>query len=92
MLEVLFLIWFCKQLAGMARDKGRSGGWGSLGAILWLGGEVGGAILGISSASDAGAMYGYAILGALVGAVVAYVIVATLERRSTDEIPIARVV
>ena len=94
MLEILFLVWFCRKLAGMARDKNRSGSWGALGAILWIGGEVGGLAYGFSKPySSQGSVYGYAILFAVVGAVVAYIIVATLKPIPRDgELPTARVV
>ena len=29
MLEILFLVWFCKKLASIAREKNRPGGWGA---------------------------------------------------------------
>lgn len=92
MLEILFLIWFCKRLAEMARGKERSGGWGALGAILWVGGEIGGAIIGAKSGSDGMGLYGYALIGAVVGAIAAYVIVAALPKLPPRDFPTARVV
>ena len=78
MLEIAFLVWFCKKLASMAREKNRNGIWGGLGALFWIGGEILGFMTGGTRAvTDMGA-YGYAILGAIVGAVLAYVIVKAL--------------
>ena len=94
MLEILFLVWFCKKLAAMARDKNRAGGWGSLGALLWIGGELGGAVVGAGASGAEGmGLYGYALLGAGLGALIAYVIVASLTPIPRDgDLPIARVI
>jgi hypothetical protein len=93
MLEILFLIWFCKKLAAIARDKNRPGGWGALGAILWVSGEITGAVLGAKTGSGGTALYGCAIAGALLGALVAYVIVMMLKPEPKDgDLPVARIV
>lgn len=92
MLEILFLIWFCKKLASMAQAKGRSSGWGALGALLWVGGEIGGAVIGVRNGSMGFGLYGYALLGAGVGAGLATVIVTSLGRRAPPGFPTARVV
>jgi len=92
MLEILFLIWFCKKLSAMAREKNRPGSWGALGAVLWISGEVGGFLLAITGGAEEMAIYGYALLGALLGAVLAYVIVATRRPIPRDgDLPVARV-
>jgi len=77
MIEVLFLVWFVRKLSAMARAKGRSGGWGGLGALFWIGGEVIGFIIG-GVAGSGGAAYGLALLCAAAGAGVAYAIVNSL--------------
>ena len=94
MLEIIFLIWFCKKLAGMARAKNRSGGWGALGAVMWVGGEVGGFVVGAGHAhGDTGTAYLYAILSAVAGAIVAFIIVKSLSEIPLDtNFPSARVV
>ena len=93
MLEILFLIWFCKKLASMARDKNRPGSWGALGAILWIGGEIGGAVLGASGGSDGTGLYAYAIMGAILGATAAFIIVSSLKPIPRDgDLPEARIV
>ena len=93
MLEILFLVWFCKKLATIARDRNRAGGWGAVCAILWITGEVGGAIFGASSGAMGTGLYGYAILGALLGAVIAYIVVASVKPIPRDgDLPAARVV
>ncbi len=94
MLEILFLVWFCKKLAAIAREKNRPGSWGAVGAIGWIGGEIGGAVLGASSSNAQGMdLYGYAIMGAIVGAVSAWLIVRSLSVIPVDTgLPTARVV
>jgi uncharacterized membrane protein YeaQ/YmgE (transglycosylase-associated protein family) len=92
MLEIIFLIWFCQRLAAKAREKNRSGGWGALGAILWVGGEISGAVIGVKGGAQELGLYGYALLGAILGAVIAYVIVASLKPIPRDgDLPTARV-
>lgn len=93
MLEILFLVWFCKKLASIARDKNRSGGWGALGAIFWVGGEVSGFVVGTSGHADGGAAYGFALVGAVIGALIAFMIVKSLPELPQDgDFPNARVV
>ena len=93
MLEILFLIWFCKKLAAIARDKNRSGSWGALGALGWIGGEVSGFVLAYKAGSVGMGGYGYALLGAILGATIAYVIVQALPKIPFDkDFPTARVV
>ncbi len=77
MLEVLFLIKFTRHLAKMAREKGRSGGWGGLGVAFWIGGELTGFIVGGLADAGAGA-YLVALLFAAMGATAAYFIVKSL--------------
>jgi hypothetical protein len=81
MLEILFLVWFVRRLAAIAKAKGRTGGWGGLGAAFWIGGEFAGFIAG--SLADAGAAaYLVALVCAGVGAAVAYLIVKSLPAAS----------
>ncbi|MBN9118303.1 MAG: hypothetical protein J0I06_03935 [Planctomycetes bacterium] len=87
MLEIIILITLCKNIAAKARDKGRSGGgFGFLLVVLWLGGEIFGAIVGaaLSVARNGGGepdmllTYGGALAGAIVGALVAFGIVSAI--------------
>lgn len=78
MLEIAFLVWFCRKLASIAKGKGRSGSWGALGALLWIGGEISGFVVGTLADAEAGS-YLVALLFAGLGAVVAYVIVSALK-------------
>ncbi len=93
MIEIIILVQFCKKLAAIAREKNRSGSWGAVGAVGWIGGEVAGAVIGASGGSEGMNLYGFAILGAIVGAIIAYVIVKSLKELPTDpNFPTARVV
>lgn len=78
MLEIAFLVWFCRKLASIAKGKGRSGSWGALGALLWIGGEITGFVVGTLGDLEAGS-YLVALLFAGLGAVIAYVIVSALK-------------
>jgi hypothetical protein len=77
MLEIIFLVWFVKKLAAIATSKGRSPGWGGLGALFWIVGEITGLAIGMSMDLGAGG-YLFALVGAGAAAVVAYVIVNSL--------------
>ncbi len=78
MLEILFLVWYVRKLSSMARAKGRSGGWGGLGAGFWIGGELTGFIVGEIADAGAGG-YALALLFAAIGAGIAYAIVSALR-------------
>jgi hypothetical protein len=82
MLEILFLVWFVRKLSAMAKAKGRSGGWGGLGAAMWIGGEIVGVIVGGIADAGAGA-YLLALLFAGIGAVISYVIVSSLKSEAS---------
>lgn len=82
MLEIAFLVWFCRKLASIAKGKGRSGSWGALGALLWIGGEISGFVVGTIAEAEAGA-YLVALLFAALGAVVAYVVVSALKSEAS---------
>src|ERR1700722_16006039 len=80
MLEIFFLVRFVKRLSKIAKEKGRSGGWGGLGVALWLGGEITGFAIGAFAFDDLGAgAYLVALLCAAVGATVAYFVVKSLR-------------
>jgi hypothetical protein len=78
MLEIIFLIWFGRKLATMAKEKGRSGAWAMLGVGMWIGGEIFGFVLGMLLEMDAG-MYIAGLGCAVLGAVVSYGIVSSLS-------------
>jgi uncharacterized membrane protein YeaQ/YmgE (transglycosylase-associated protein family) len=91
MIEIIILVQFCKKLAAIAREKNRSGSWGAVGAVGWIGGEITGAVVGASGGSEGMNLYGVAILGAIVGAILAYVIVKSLKELPTNpDFPSAR--
>jgi hypothetical protein len=55
MIEILVLMNLCRKLSAMAAEKGRSRGWGALGALAWFGGEVIGFLIGVALDLGAGA-------------------------------------
>jgi hypothetical protein len=79
-LEIVFIIWLTRRLARVAEQRGHSKGWGALGAIFWIAGEIIGLVIGFALELDMGA-YGLALLGAGAGATLAYAIVANLGSR-----------
>lgn len=87
MLEVLFLSWFARSLAAKAKAKGRSGWWGGLGVLLWIGGEITGFVIGVATELGQGASYLLAIVMAALGAVIAYVTVSSLG--GSDAVPVS---
>lgn len=85
MLEILFIIFLFKKLKIRALAKNRSKGLAWLLPSLWLGGEflggiIGGIILAVQGKAVDGnlALYGYALLGAVLGAGLAFLIVRLL--------------
>lgn len=93
MIEIIILVQFCKKLAAIAREKNRSSSWGAVGAVGWIGGEITGAVIGASGGAQSMNLYGFALLGAVVGALVAYLIVKSLKEIPVDpNFPTARVI
>ncbi len=78
MLEILFLSWFARKLAAIAKGKGRSGRWGGLGVLFWITGEISGFVIGLASDVGEGGAYLLAIVLAGLGALIAYLIVNSI--------------
>jgi hypothetical protein len=67
MLEILFVIYLCKQLGNVLRNKGRAPGWyQAMLVAFWIVGEIMGGI--IAMVITGGEFTALAYLGALVGA------------------------
>ena len=79
MLEIIFIIFLTKKLASMAKAKGRSAGWAAFGPVLWIVGEITGAAVGAMIGMDELALYGGALVGAFIGAGIAFAIVSSLS-------------
>ena len=93
MLEIFFLAKFCKSLAATAREKNRPTSWAALGALLWIGGEITGAVIGVGNHANGMNLYGAALIGAVIGAVVAWMVVKNLSTiPNAAPLPTARVV
>ena len=89
MLEILFLVYLCKQIGKILRDKGRSPGWFQfLLVVLWLGGEFFGAVVAsVLGVGEAGGVYLGALLGAAGGAVLGFVIAKSVAPASALQPP-----
>ncbi len=79
MLEIMLLIFLTRKVGGIIEGKGRKAGWFKAMTVgLWIGGEIGGAIIGgiVVAISGAGQflIYVAALLGAAAGAGIAYLI------------------
>ena len=78
MLEILFLVFLVRKLSALAKSKGRSGGWGALGAGFYIGGELTGFIVG--GIADLGmGSYLVALAFAAMGALASWLIVRSLS-------------
>jgi uncharacterized membrane protein YeaQ/YmgE (transglycosylase-associated protein family) len=86
MLEIIALIYLTRRVGEIAREKGRKAGWFKLmTVVLWLGCEIGGAIAGGIATALMGwpeaVIYVFALVGAVVGAALSFLIVKTLPVR-----------
>ena len=95
MIEILILFSLCKQIGQKARDKGRKAtGYQFMLVMFWFGGEIvtaliAGIILGVMYGDQAESYmliaYAAAIVGAALGALVAFQIVAMLPEAGYEE-------
>jgi hypothetical protein len=83
MLEIILIVSLSKKLAAQAAAKGRSKMWGGLLVAFWLIGEVLGFVVGAALEMEFGA-YGLALMGAGIGAIAAFGVVAMLSREQTS--------
>lgn len=79
MLEIIAIVILTGRLKSTASSKGRSAWWAALLPVLWLGGEFAGGMVATLAGLDGFALYGVAIVGAAIGAGLAYVIVNALS-------------
>lgn len=85
MIEILFLMFFTRRIGAVVSAKGVSpGGYKALAVALWIGGEVIGAIAGVSLGADGGGLYVGALLGAGCGALIAWLVANGVESRKVD--------
>lgn len=75
MLEIILMVVLAGKLSAIAKTKGRSGGWAALGPVFWIVGEVTGAAVAMMAGMDGLGLYGGALAGAAVGALLAFVVV-----------------
>jgi hypothetical protein len=78
MLEIVGIVMFAKHLAGIAENKGRAKGWAALGVLGWIVGEILGAIVGAALIGEGLGLYLTALVGAAIGAGIAWLIVSNL--------------
>jgi uncharacterized membrane protein YeaQ/YmgE (transglycosylase-associated protein family) len=93
MLEIIILWALTRRIGGIVEEKGRKSGWYKLlTVVLWFGGEFAGAIFGalVTGVDESGqcTVYIFALLGAAVGAGIAYAIANSLSPVHTSVAPI----
>ena len=86
MLEILALVYLTRRIGDIAREKGRKAGWFKfMTVVLWIGCEIGGAVAGGIAAAlldwPEAVTYLFALVGAVVGAGLSFLIVKTLPVR-----------
>lgn len=79
MLEILAIIWLYRYLKNALEHKNRSTGLAALGPVFWVVGEILGAVFGALLIGDGLGLYGFAFMGALVGALAAIGIVSSVK-------------
>ncbi len=89
MLEILFLFFFARKIGEIVRLKGYEAlGYQVMAIVLWFGGEFAGACLGFAlfgfDESAQCIAYIVALIGAAIGAGVAYLVVNNLEPKIPD--------
>jgi hypothetical protein len=89
MLEILFIWFLGKKIAAIATAKGRRpAGYVVLFVVMWFGGEISGAIASVATAGGGGPdmceFYEFALLGAIVGGVITFIIVSCLPAIHDD--------
>lgn len=79
MLELIIVFFLARKVGRIAEEKGR-GVWGYrfMAVGLWFGGEILGAMVGMAIHDDPATVYGLALIGAIVGAILSYVIVRNI--------------
>jgi hypothetical protein len=91
MIEFFVVRAIFRYIGDLAEDRNRTRAWGWLAVVLWLVGEVSGAIVAVFGvASTDGAAYLGALAGAAVGAGIAFAIVAALPTLPPPGFPTAR--
>jgi hypothetical protein len=84
MLEIILLIFLTRRIGEIVEEKGRKTIWFKvLTVALWIGGEITGAIIGAIVAAVSGVsdilIYVFALLGAAVGAGIAFIIAKSVS-------------
>lgn len=86
MLEIFLLIYLSRQIGDIAREKGHSVGlYKFLTVIFWIFFEVLGGVVGILVLGEGLGMYLFAIIGAIIGYGILYMIVNNLADKSGQE-------
>lgn len=84
MLEIILLIFLTRKIGEIVEEKGRKGTWYKvMTVVLWIGGEIVGALIGAVVAGLSGigdfSIYIFALVGAAVGAGISFIVAKSLS-------------
>jgi len=85
MIEILLLVALTRKIGRICEEKGRrTGGFKALTVMLWIGGEIFGAVVAVSAGIEELGVYLFALIGAAVGAGIAVLIAKNLAPLHAD--------
>lgn len=88
MIEILLLVALTRKIGRICEEKGRKAvGFKALTVMLWFGGEIVGAVIGVSSGVEGLGVYLFALVGAAIGAGISVLIANNLTPVQTDKFP-----
>lgn len=80
MIEIAAIIFLTIKIGEIVQEKGRKATWYRvLTVVLWLGGELLGAVIGLAIVGESLSVYLFALGGAVLGAITAFVIAKSLK-------------
>ncbi len=86
MIEILLLVALTKKIGRICEEKGRrTVGFKALTVLLWIGGEIFGAVIAAISGVEELGIYLFALIGAAVGAGLSVLIAINLKPVQADE-------
>ena len=86
MIELIVLAFIVRRIGAIVEDKGHKARWYKvLTVVLWFGGEIFGIFLGFSMSGGDSSGYFLGLVGAAVGAGIAYAIANSLEVVATSD-------
>jgi ammonia channel protein AmtB len=89
MLEILALYWLGKRVGAITKEKGHDSAiYVIITIMLWFGGEIAGFVFGLILTDSECISYMFALIGAVMGAGIAYFIATNLSPKDPTSTPI----